>query len=91
MRLADQQIDDIDKQIKHCEKNLNYDELQRVAWAAEIAKDDETLLHIVEMMVDMEQVKTMGTSVNSKAKEYEFTSEQKGLIYTAYEAKVLRL
>ena len=50
--LASDQIADIDKQINHCEKNLDYDELQRVAWAAEIAKDDETLLHIVEMMVE---------------------------------------
>ena len=34
------------------EKSLDYEELARVAWAAEIAHDDETLLHIVEMMVD---------------------------------------
>ena len=52
IELASDQIADIDKQINHCEKNLDYDELQRVAWAAEIAKDDETLLHIVEMMVE---------------------------------------
>jgi hypothetical protein len=62
-----------------------------VAWAAEIARDDETLLHIVEMMVDKKQLQTMGTSLNGKAHEYEFTSEQKRLIYTAYEAKVIRL
>jgi hypothetical protein len=62
-----------------------------VAWAAEIAKDDETLLHIVEMMVDKKQMQNLGVSLNGKANEYEITTEQRRLIYTAYEAKVLRL
>lgn len=91
IQLASDQIADIDKQINHCEKNLDYDELQRVAWAAEIAKDDETLLHIVEMMVEKKQLQNLGTSLNGKVHEYEFTTEQRRLIYTAYEAKVLRL
>jgi hypothetical protein len=64
--LAKDQIEAIDKHINDCEKNLDYDELQRVAWAAEIAKDDETQLHIVEMMVDRKQVESMGTSLNKK-------------------------
>ena len=64
--LAKDQIEAIDKHINDCEKNLDYDELQRVAWAAEIAKDDETLLHIGEMMVDRKQVESMGTSLNKK-------------------------
>jgi hypothetical protein len=33
------------------EHSLEYEELQRVAWAAEIANDDETLLHIADLMV----------------------------------------
>lgn len=89
--LAEQQIEDIEAQIKGMERNLDYSELERVAWAAEIAKDDETLLHIVEMMVDKKQMENLGTSLNSKVHEYEFKTEEKRLIYTAYEAKVLRL
>ncbi len=47
------------------------------------------------MMVDKKQIENLskksGTSLNGKPPKYEFTSEQKRLIYTAYEAKVLRL
>ena len=65
-RLASQHLDHLENELKERETILDYDELKRVAWAAEIAKDDETLLHIVEMMVDRKQVESMGTSLNKK-------------------------
>lgn len=77
--------------MEHIEHTLEYEELKRVAWAAEIANDDETLLHIVDLMVKKQQKETMVTSLNDDDLGYLFGAEEKRLICTAYDGKVLRL
>ena len=61
--LAIKEIALTEAHIQNYEHKLNYEELKRVAWTAEIAKDEETLLHIVEMMVDKQ---TMNPSLNEE-------------------------
>lgn len=90
-QLAELQIFETGEEIDHLEHSLEYEELQRVAWAAEIANDDETLLHIADLMVKKQQSATLVTSLNDDVKNYKFGPEEKRLIYAAYDGKVRRL
>ena len=67
-QLAELQIFETGEEIDHLEYSLEYEELQRVAWAAEIANDDETLLHIADLMVKKQQSATLVTSLNDDVK-----------------------
>ena len=50
-RLASQHLDHLENELKERETILDYDELKRVAWAAELANDFDTMHHIANLMM----------------------------------------
>lgn len=69
---------------------LEYDELKRVAWAAELANDFETMHHIADVMVKKDQERKMVPSLNSDPR-YLIGNEEKRLLSTCYDSQVKRL
>jgi hypothetical protein len=49
-RLAAHQLDIIDEKLTEKEASLEYDDLKKVGWAAELANDFNTMHHIADLM-----------------------------------------
>lgn len=88
--LAKEQISNINEHLIEKEVILEYDELKRIAWAAELANDFQTMYHIADVMVKKDQESKVVTSLNSDPR-YLIGTEEKRLLSTCYDSQVKRL